>query len=125
MNQGAVHAIDSHVSRNVSAKGLIALPSQLRPGLSMMAVCLALLAVAVTALAATGAAQAISVLMVAVWVVLVPAALFFTWAGRALSVLSASFILLVLATLPFNSPVFIANIWAAVTMFIMSFPRPR
>src|SRR5579872_4703699 len=124
MIHGSVHAIETPGRAGTAAKSSTA-PPLLRPGLSMLGVCGAMLPAAVGALAATGLAQAINILMVLLWAVLVPAALFYRWAGRVLWISSASFIVLVATALPFNSAEFVGSLWASVAMFVMSFPRPR
>ncbi len=97
----------------------------LHPGPRIIVVCLPILAVLVAALASTGTPQYVSVLIAASWAVLAPAALFSAWAARLLPIISGAFIVLAISALPFNSPAFIADIWAALTMCLVTLPRPQ
>ena len=97
----------------------------LHPGPRIIVISLPILAVAVTALASTGTPQYVSVLIAVSWAVLVPGALFSAWAARLLPIFSAAFTLLAILALPFNSPAFIADIWAALTMCLVTLPRQQ
>ena len=76
-------------------------------------------------MASTGIPQYVSALMAATWIVLAPGALFSRWVARLLPIFSASFLLLALVMLPFNTPAFISDVWAALTMSLLALPRQQ
>lgn len=97
----------------------------LRAGPRFAVVCVPILIALVTAMASTGIPQYVSALMATSWIVLAPAALFSRWVARLLPIASASFLFLALLTLPFNSPAFISDVWAALTMSLLTLPRQQ
>jgi hypothetical protein len=97
----------------------------LRASPRIIVVCLPILAVLVAALASTGTPQYVSTLIAASWAVLIPGSLFNAWAARFLPVISGAFVVLAIFALPFNSPAFIADIWAALSMCLVTLPRQQ
>jgi hypothetical protein len=85
--------------------------------------CLVAVPPAVVALASDGWTRALSALICAVGLALVPAALFARRLARLVPTGAGIFLLLTVLTLPFNSVAFVVDIWAAFTMLLVSLPK--
>jgi|SRR4051812_25371938 hypothetical protein len=80
---------------------------------------------AVVALSSDGHPQQVSAFIALGWFTLVPVALYDRWVALALPVVSAGFLVLSLAALPFGSPALIVDVCTSVAMFVLSLPRHR
>jgi hypothetical protein len=85
--------------------------------------CLVAVPPAVVALASDGWTRALSALICAVGLALVPASLFARRLARFVPTGAGIFLLLTVLTLPFNSVAFVVDIWAAFTMLLVSLPK--
>jgi hypothetical protein len=89
--------------------------------LLMMALCA--LPVAIVGLSASTAAETISGPLAALWLGLLPVALYKRWATIALLFVAGALLLFTLFALPFNSPAFVINFWTSTLMLVLALPR--
>jgi hypothetical protein len=85
--------------------------------------CLVAVPPAVVALASDGWTRALSALVCAVGLALVPMSLFSRRVARFVPTSAGLFLLLTVLTLPFNSVAFVVDMWAAFTMLLVSLPK--
>src|SRR3954451_18787571 len=92
-------------------------------GPKAVVMCLVGVPPAVVALSSEGWTRALSALICAVGLGLVPASLFARKLTRFVPTAAGAFLLLTVLTLPFNSVAFVVDIWAAFTMLLVSLPK--
>jgi hypothetical protein len=98
-------------------------PSLVPPGAKFLLMALSALPVAVVGLSATTAAAAVSGPVAALWLGLLPVALFKRWATLALLFVAAALLFFTLFALPFNSPAFVIDFWTSALMLVLALPR--
>jgi hypothetical protein len=98
-------------------------PVLMPPGAKFLVMALCALPVAVVGLSASTAAETISGPLAALWLGLLPVALFRRWATVALPFVAAALLFFTLFALPFNSPAFIINFWTSALMVVLALPR--
>jgi hypothetical protein len=86
-----------------------------------MALCA--LPVAVVGLSASSPIETISGPLAALWLGLLPVALYKRWATVALLFVAGGLLFFTLFALPFNSPAFIIDFWTSALMLVLALPR--
>jgi hypothetical protein len=98
-------------------------PTLLPPGAKFLIMALATLPVAVVGLSATTVAETVSGPLAAIWLGLLPVALYKRWATLALPFVAAALLFITLIALPFNSPAFVIDFWTSTLMLVLALPR--
>ena len=98
-------------------------PTLVPPGAKFLVMALCALPVAVVGLSAATPAETISGPLAALWLGLLPVALYKRWATIALLFVAGALLLLTLVALPFNSPAFIIDFWTSTLMLVLALPR--
>jgi hypothetical protein len=98
-------------------------PVLVPPGAKFLVMALCALPVAVVGLSAASAAETISGPLAALWLGLLPVALYKRWATVALLFVAATLLVYALFALPFNSSAFIIDFWTSTLMLVLALPR--
>ena len=93
------------------------------PGFKLVVMALTALPVGVVGMAGDTAAERVSGPMAAIWLALLPVALYRAWAALAMPVVATAIMLHAVIALPFNSTPFIIDIWTSALMLMLAFPR--
>jgi hypothetical protein len=98
-------------------------PVLVPPGAKLVLMALCALPVAVVGLSALNAAETISAPLAALWLALLPVALYRRWATVALLFVAAALLFFTVIVLPFNSAAFIIDFWTSTLMLVLALPR--
>jgi hypothetical protein len=98
-------------------------PVLMPPGAKFLVMALCALPVAVVGLSAATPVETISGPMAALWLGLLPVALYKRWATVALMFVAAGLLGFTLFALPFNSTAFIIDFWTSALMLMLALPR--
>lgn len=98
-------------------------PILVPPGAKFVLMALCTLPVAVVGLSASTTAETLSGPLAALWLGLLPVALYRRWATIALLFVAASLLVITMLALPFNSPAFIIDFWTSALMLVLALPR--
>jgi hypothetical protein len=98
-------------------------PTPLLPGGKFLLMALCTLPIAVVGLSAATVAEAASGPLAALWLGLLPVALYKRWATLALLFVAAALLFITLFALPFNSTAFTIDFWTSALMLILALPR--
>jgi hypothetical protein len=98
-------------------------PVLVAPGGKFLVMELCALPVAVVGLSASTTAEAVSGPLAALWLILVPVALYKQWATIGLLAVPAALLLVSLFALPLNSPAFVVDFWTSLLMLVLALPR--
>lgn len=98
-------------------------PVLVPPGAKLVVMALCALPVAVVGLSAATPVETISGPLAALWLGLLPVALYKRWATVALLFVAAALLFFTLFALPFNSPAFIIDFWTSTLMLVLALPR--
>ena len=98
-------------------------PTLVPPGAKFLVMALCALPVAVVGLSGATAVEMISGPLAAVWLGLLPVALYKRWATLALSFVAGGLLFFTLFALPFNSQAFVINFWTSTLMLVLALPR--
>ena len=95
----------------------------LAPGFKLVVMALTALPVGVVGLAGNTPAERVSGPIAAIWLALLPVALYHAWATIALPVVATAILLHAVIALPFNSTPFIIVFWTSALMLMLALPR--
>jgi hypothetical protein len=98
-------------------------PVLVPPGAKLVLMALCPLPVALVGVSAVTPAETISAPLAALWLGLLPVALYRRWATIALLFVAAALLFFTVIALPFNSPAFIINFWTSTLMLMLALPR--
>jgi hypothetical protein len=98
-------------------------PHVILPGGRFLMMALATLPVAVVGFSGTTVAETLSGPLAALWLALLPVALFQRWATLALLFVPVALLFITLFAMPFNSPAFIIDFWTSAVMLVLAIPR--
>ena len=98
-------------------------PVLVPPGAKFLVMALCALPVAVVGLSAATAAEMLSGPLAALWLSLLPIALYKRWAGIALLVVPAALLFISLFALPLNSSAFVVDFWTSALMLVLALPH--
>lgn len=98
-------------------------PNVVLPGGKFLLMALCTLPVAVVGLSGTTPAETLSGPLAALWLGLLPAALYKRWATLALLFVAVALLFITLFALPFNSTAFIIDFWTSALMLVLALPR--
>jgi hypothetical protein len=98
-------------------------PVLVPPGAKLVLMALCALPVAVVGLSATTAAETISGPLAALWLGLLPVALYRRWATVALLFVAAALLFFTILALPFDSTAFTIDFWTSTLMLVLALPR--
>ena len=98
-------------------------PVLVPPGAKFLIMALCTLPVAIVGLSGTTKAEILSGPLAALWLGLLPVALYKRWATIALLFVAAALLFVTLLALPFNSPAFIIDFWTSTLMLVLALPR--
>jgi hypothetical protein len=98
-------------------------PRLLLPGGKFLLMALCTLPIAVVGLSGTTRAETASGPLAALWLGLLPVALFKRWATLALSFVAAALLFVTVFALPFNSAAFNIDFWTSAAMLLFALPR--
>jgi hypothetical protein len=98
-------------------------PVLVLPGAKFLVMALCTLPVAVVGLSAATPAETISGPLAALWLGLLPVALYKRWATIALLFVAAGLLFFTLFALPFNSQAFTIDFWTSTLMLVLALPR--
>jgi hypothetical protein len=93
------------------------------PGAKLLVMALCALPVAVVGLSGTTLAETLSGPLAAMWLGLLPVALYKRWATVALLFVAAAVLFISLFALPFNSTAFVIDFWTSALMLVLALPR--
>ena len=95
----------------------------LAPGFKLVVMALTALPVGVVGLSGDTPAERVSGPMAAIWLALLPLALYRVWAALALPVVATAIMLHAVIALPYNSTPFIIDVWTSALMLVLALPR--
>jgi len=98
-------------------------PVLVPPGAKLLVMALCALPVAVVGFSSTTVAVAVSGPLAALWLGLLPVALYKRWATIALMFVPAALLFITLFALPFNSSSFVIDFWTSTLMLVLALPR--
>jgi hypothetical protein len=98
-------------------------PVLLPPGGKFLLMALCTLPVAVVGLSGTTPAETASGPLAALWMGLLPTALYKRWATLALLFVAVALLFVTVFALPFNSTSFIIDFWTSALMLVLALPR--
>jgi hypothetical protein len=98
-------------------------PVRVMPGAKLLVMALCALPVAVVGLSGTTLAETLSGPLAAMWLGLLPVALYKRWATVALLFVAAAVLFISLFALPFNSTAFVIDFWTSALMLVLALPR--
>ena len=98
-------------------------PNLVLPGGKFLLMALCALPVAVVGFSGTTPAETASALTAALWLGILPIALYKRWAILALLFVAATQLFITVFALPFNSPAFIIDFWTSALMLVLALPR--
>jgi hypothetical protein len=98
-------------------------PTLLPTGGKFLLMALCALPVAVVGLSGTTPIEMVSGPLAAVWLGLLPVALYKRWATLALLFVAAALLFITMFALPFNSTAFIIDFWTSTLMLVLALPR--
>ena len=98
-------------------------PNLVLPGGKFLLMALCTLPVAVVGLSGSTPAETASGPLAALWLGLLPAALYKRWATLALLFVVVALLFITLFALPFNSTAFIIDFWTSALMLVLALPR--
>jgi hypothetical protein len=93
------------------------------PGAKLLVMALCALPVAVVGFSGTTVAESVSAPLAALWLGLLPVALYKRWATIALLFVAAALLFVSLFALQFNSSAFIIDFWTSTLMLVLALPR--
>ena len=95
----------------------------LLPGFKLVVMALTALPVGVVGMAGDTTPERVSGPLAALWLALLPVALYRAWAALALPVVATAIMLHAVIALPFNSTPFIIDFWTSGLMLMLALPR--
>jgi hypothetical protein len=98
-------------------------PVLVLPGAKFLVMALCALPVAVVGLSASTTAEALSGPLAAMWLSLLPVALYKRWATIGLLFVPAALLFISLFALPLNSTAFVVDFWTSTLMLVLALPR--
>ena len=98
-------------------------PTLVLPGAKLVLMALCALPVAVVGMSAATPAEALSAPLAALWLGLLPIALYKRWATVAILFVPAALLFITLFAMPFNSTAFIIDFWTSTLMLVLALPR--
>lgn len=98
-------------------------PVLVLPGGKFLVMALCALPVAVVGLSGSTLAETLSGPLAAVWLGLLPVALYKRWATIGLLFVAAALLFITLFALPFNSQAFVIDFWTSTLMLVLALPR--
>jgi hypothetical protein len=98
-------------------------PLVIVPGARFLTMALAALPVAVVGFSGVTTAETLSGPLAALWLGLLPVALYKRWATLALLFAPVTLLFITLFALPFNSPAFVIDFWTSTLMLVLALPR--
>ena len=98
-------------------------PTLQLPGGKFLLMALCTLPVAVVGLSGTTPIEMTSGPLAALWLGLLPVALYKRWATVALLFVAAALLFITMFALPFNSTSFIINFWTSALMLVLALPH--
>lgn len=98
-------------------------PNLVLPGGRFVLMALCTLPLAVVGLSGSTPAEAASGLTAALWLGLLPVALYKRWATLALLFVAATQLFITVFALPFNSTAFTIDFWTSALMLVLALPR--
>jgi hypothetical protein len=107
----------------ITAGHRIGRPHLILPGARFLLMALLTLPVAVVGFSGTTVAETLSGPLAALWLALLPIALFQRWATLALLFVPVALLFITLFAMPFNSPSFIIDFWTSGAMLVLALPR--
>ena len=97
-------------------------PVLVPPGAKFVLMALCTLPVAVVGLSASTTGETLSGPLAALWLGLLPVALYRRWATIALLFVAAALLVITMLALPFNSSAFIIDFWTSALMLVLALP---
>ena len=107
----------------ITAGHRIGRPLLIAPGARFLLMALLTLPVAVVGFSGTTVAETLSGPLAALWLALLPIALFQRWATLALLFVPVALLFITMFAMPFNSPAFIIDFWTSAVMLVLALPR--
>ena len=107
----------------ITAGHRIGRPLLILPGVRFLLMALATLPVAVVGFSGTTVAETLSGPLAALWLALLPVALFQRWATLALLFVPVALLFITMFAMPFNSPAFIIDFWTSAVMLVLALRR--
>jgi hypothetical protein len=98
-------------------------PVLVLPGGKFLVMALCALPVAIVGLSASTPAETLSGPLAALWLGLLPVALYKRWATIGLLFVAAALLFITLFALPFNSQAFVIDFWTSTLMLVLALPR--
>jgi hypothetical protein len=98
-------------------------PVLVLPGAKFLVMELCALPVAVVGLSASTTAEAVSGPLAALWLSLLPIALYKRWATIGLLCVPVALLIVSVFALPLNSTTFIVDFWTSALMLVLALPR--
>ena len=98
-------------------------PTLVPPGAKFLLMALCALPVAVVGLSGNTVAETLSGPLAALWLGLLPVALYKRWATIALLFVAGGLLFFTLFALPFNSQSFVIDFWTSTLMLVLAMPR--
>jgi hypothetical protein len=98
-------------------------PTLLPPGGKLVLMALCALPVAVVGLSGATPIEMVSGPLAAIWLGLLPVALYKRWATLALPFVAAALLFITMFALPFNSTAFIIDFWTSGLMLVLALPH--
>ena len=98
-------------------------PTLVPPGAKFLLMALCALPVAVVGLSGNSAVETLSGPLAALWLGLLPVALYKRWATIALLFVAGGLLFFTLFALPFNSQSFAIDFWTSTLMLVLALPR--
>ena len=120
---------EAHVTTQSLRKSVLDLrvrigrPTLLPTGGKFLLMALCALPVAVVGLSGTTPIEMVSGPLAAIWLGLLPVALYKRWATLALLFVAAALLFITMFALPFNSTAFIIDFWTSTLMLVLALPR--